>query len=221
MSLLDITRALLATSTLTAIIYGWAVCSPSASWGKTALKTVPIGALALLSFVVQGPAFLTLALALSALGDLVLSRPGPRGFLGGLIAFALAHLSYLVLFIQAGASLETLQDPWRATCSILLIIGAFLLARRFASHAVNFALPVSIYAGLITSMGLAALALPSNEPAVLAIFGAGLFILSDMLLAEETFVAPIKSCTTARVLWGLYWLAQMVLLFAFTLAGQV
>ncbi|HHL22192.1 MAG TPA: lysoplasmalogenase, partial [Aliiroseovarius sp.] len=100
--------ALLAAGLVAALVYlVWV--GRGASAGRSVLKTVPLAAFALWAWLADAPGLLVVALVLSALGDLALSRPGERAFLAGLVAFAFAHVAYVVLFsMLAGAW------PWYA-----------------------------------------------------------------------------------------------------------
>lgn len=66
------------------------------------------------------------------------------------------------------------------------------------------------YVGVITAMGIVALG--QSAPHILA--GAGLFILSDVLLALALFVVPEHSWRWifAIPLWAAYWPGQFLIL---------
>ena len=59
------------------------------------IKTVPVALLALAAMLGGAPRAITLGLALGALGDFLLSRPGEATFLAGMGAFAAGHLAYV------------------------------------------------------------------------------------------------------------------------------
>ncbi|TIP55997.1 lysoplasmalogenase family protein, partial [Mesorhizobium sp.] len=62
-----------------------------------------------------GPWLLIAALALSAIGDALLSRDGEKAFVGGLAGFLAAHGLYIALFVRAGDGGGLfLAEPWRA-----------------------------------------------------------------------------------------------------------
>ena len=64
------------------------------------------------------------------------------------------------------------------------------------------------YVVIITAMALAALTLRADQTATAV--GAGLFVLSDLLLAVHLFVAPRR--WLAYALWPAYWLGQTYIL---------
>ena len=78
---------LLASATL-ALVYLLFLTDAAPSTLRSVVKT---GAVALLAISALPVPLLALALGLSALGDLALSRDGDRAFLAGVAAFALAH----------------------------------------------------------------------------------------------------------------------------------
>lgn len=173
---------------------------------RSILKTVPLVTFAAAALIAGGPILLVVSLALSALGDLALSRHGERAFLAGLGAFALAHVAYIVLFVaQAppGAGLNILhQLP--VALALLALAGSVELW--LIPHAGRLALPVRVYIVLITLMGLTALLHPMGALAG----GALLFILSDLVLAIQLFrmdeLDPARrspdgwsGCSTSRV----------------------
>lgn len=182
-------------------------------WASGVLKGVPVASFALASAAGGGPAFLSMALALSALGDLALSRPGRAAFLYGLVSFALAHLLFILCFRQLG-SLEL----WEAfavapVLAFALVLGALSTELWLAPHTGRLAWPVRGYIVLITLMGLAALALPASLwPVTL---GAALFIGSDLILSLRLFRlaedAPL-AIWASRALWLLYIAGQALIL---------
>ncbi|MEO3416420.1 lysoplasmalogenase family protein [Roseovarius sp. CAU 1744] len=176
---------------------------------RTIFKTVPVAMLALVAGLAGGPDLLVLALALSALGDLALSRAGDRAFLVGLGSFALAHLAYIVLF----ASLAT---GWPALFPVLALV-AYAISTEVWLIPYTAALrgPVRLYVVLITGMGIAALALPGMVS--MALIGAGAFVASDTILAVQLFRLSPQSRWYAPAewsLWALYYGAQLLILWA-------
>ena len=123
------------------------------------------------------------ALALSLVGDVALMLPRER-FVGGLVAFLLAHLAYIVgLVLQAQGVGGVLLG--------LLVVGAVLstVGRRIfeavrRGHP-DLLGPVAAYMVVISAMVVAAFA--TGQP--LAMAGAALFYASDAMLAWNRFVA--------------------------------
>jgi uncharacterized membrane protein YhhN len=137
------------------------------------------------------------ALVLSAIGDaLLLSRRKPL-FLGGLVAFLLAHGAYAIAF-------------WPASRPSALAGGAILVATAQVlgwlwPHAGELRPAVVAYAGVIAAMVWLALGVDRN--AVRA--GAVLFWLSDLTVARDRFVRP--GFVNPLVGLPLYYAAQLLL----------
>ena len=124
------------------------------------------------------------ALALSLVGDVALMLPRER-FVGGLVAFLLAHTAYIV-----GLALQA--DIGGGVILGLLVVGAVLgtVGRRIfdAVRAGQQRLlgPVAAYMVVISAMVVIAFA--TGQPMAMA--GAALFYASDAMLAWNRFVAP-------------------------------
>jgi uncharacterized membrane protein YhhN len=149
-------------------------------------------------------------LALSWLGDLLLTYPSSKAFLGGLVAFLLAHLAYIVAFLVRG-----LAGPlWLATL-VVLVVGAFILRWLWPHVDQQMRLPVLAYVATITLMVLAAAATAQADADWRIPVGAVAFYLSDVAVARDRFVAP----GVVNRIWGLplYYGAQ--LLFAWAAAS--
>ncbi|EEW59843.1 putative membrane protein [Ruegeria sp. TrichCH4B] len=176
------------------------------SWGRSALKTGAVLMLALMA-ALKMP-LLAVALGLCALGDLALSRPGERAFLAGVTSFAAGHLAYVWLFLSLpGSDPERLATAPMLWAVLLLFLIAIGMARMLARHAGEMRVAVLLYVPVIVAMALAGFTLP--QP---LIWGAAvMFMLSDMVLAVETFVLPPAHRArrlTAPTVWVLYWGAQ-------------
>ncbi|MCA2009297.1 lysoplasmalogenase [Tritonibacter mobilis] len=186
----------------------WYLCLVHAreSWGRSVLKTGAVLMLALMA-ALKMP-LLAVALGLCALGDLALSRPGERAFLAGVASFAAGHLAYVWLFLSLpGSDPERLATAPMLWAVLLLFLIAIGMARMLARHAGEMRVAVLLYVPVIVAMALAGFTLP--QP---LIWGAAvMFMLSDMVLAVETFVLPPAHRArrlTAPTVWVLYWGAQ-------------
>ncbi|WP_050931821.1 lysoplasmalogenase [Aestuariivita boseongensis] len=186
---------------------------------RSLVKTLSVALLALIAAVMWQGA-LALALAFCAVGDALLSRPGERAFALGIAAFAAGHLAYVSLFLtQPGADLNRLLNAPQAFAVIgLLALGA-TLALRILPATGALRIPVALYIPIILSMSLAALSLSPSPATGLILLGAALFLLSDSLLAVETFLLkdgmPLARAL-ARIVWPSYWAAQALFLAGFT-----
>ena len=173
------------------------------SWTRSAIKTTSTAALALAGALTGAPAAITAGLAAGSLGDLALSRPGPRAFLAGMGAFAVGHLAYLWHFV---ALWTAPTPPWAAMLGMVVL--ALSTEIWLAPRTGELRWPVRAYVVIIAAMAIAAMGLPGNQR--LTQLGAALFVLSDLLLALHLFVAPRR--WLALALWPAYWLGQALIL---------
>jgi uncharacterized membrane protein YhhN len=138
-----------------------------------------------------------------------------RFFAPGLVAFLLAHFAYLVGF---NTPFPQSLGVWAFGIAIVLGLSAVRLLRRLVAGVrttqPRLALPVIIYSTVITLMLLSALLTLfrpewKSAPAYLVSLGAFLFYLSDIILAWNRFVAPIKNSRMLNI--GLYHLGQIAI----------
>lgn len=188
-----------------AVLYGAVFTARSPSWPKTFVKTGAVAGLALAALPLGAPVLIGAGLALGALGDFFLSRPGTRAFLAGMAAFAAGHLAYAAEFLTPGA-----RPPVAATLALLVLAlstEVWLSPRTGALRG-----PVRAYVVVIVAMALAALTLPAGGR--LALAGALLFLTSDLLLALDLFVvaAPGTKRLLGPALWAAYWGGQVLIL---------
>ena len=148
------------------------------------------------SVVFEGRQWLLLGLFFSWIGDCVLLRAtvSELYFILGLVAFLLAHISYVVLFTQQLCDRSYYKKPVFGIG--LLFLGLYLIGLlQFLYPSLGpLKLPVSVYAGTITLM----LALAwkgcfgwSGIGKYLVLGGALIFVTSDSLLALDKFHAPV------------------------------
>jgi uncharacterized membrane protein YhhN len=145
-------------------------------------------------------------LALSIAGDVFLMLPGDR-FLPGLVSFLLAHLAYL------GAFTRSLQ-PGAAVAPVAAygVVGAAVLALLWPGLGRPLRAPVAVYVATIALMAGTALARwleLGGDPPLAAAVGAGLFLLSDALLALDRFRWRFRWARVAVL--GTYWAAQFLI----------
>ncbi|MRU14296.1 lysoplasmalogenase [Roseovarius sp. A21] len=194
-----------------ALAYGLWFCHREPSALRSVIKTLPLGVMAGMAYAAVAPLALVVGLALSALGDLSLSRRGEAAFLTGLVAFAAAHIAYIWVF--AGLA----QGAVPLVPAAMLLIYAASSEVWLAPFTGALRWPVRGYVVLITGMGLTALMLPVGYGIVT--LGAGLFIASDTLLAVQMFrMSPDhpRQRAVSVALWALYIAAQGLILWGFT-----
>lgn len=135
----------------------------------------------------------------SLAGDILLMISLERMFMFGLIAFLLAHISYLVGFQN---ELMTVT-AWSFILILILSISAVRVMRRIVSAIrtkgqIRLVNPIILYSIVITVMLYAAMTTISNpewrtSASFFVSVGAFLFYLSDLILAWNKFVSPIKN----------------------------
>ncbi len=133
-------------------------------------------------------------LVLSLVGDvLLIPQDNPRAFLGGLVAFLLAHMMYIIAFahLQFGV-LEAINVPGEVIAAIVLAIVAVLVYRYLSRGLGAMRLPGIAYMLVISLMVHRAVAVvlvhpgPATQPGLI-VAGASLFYISDAILAANKF----------------------------------
>jgi uncharacterized membrane protein YhhN len=159
-------------------------------------------------------------LVASVLGDIFLMLPKDR-FIYGLSAFLVAHLFYIYAFWGALPVAWDVRDLLRAP---LLVLAVWALLREISTGLrergqKRLLLPVMVYATVIGTMAWRAACLIGVDglpvPTWMVVAGAGLFVLSDGLLAYNRFVRPIPHRDI--LVMGTYFTAQY--LFALSTLG--
>lgn len=211
---MSLANGLAGAGAVSAVLYLLAFCWAGPSAVKSVVKTVSVGALAAVAWLAGAPWLLALALTLGALGDFFLSRDGDRAFLAGLVAFALAHLAYVPLFLTTPGFDIRAYAGWRGALVVLFTLYAVWLARKLWRGAGDLRGAVMVYIAIILAMVAASLGLPL--PIVWA--AAGLFALSDTILSAQFFLMredhPLRTWTSYAI-WATYWPAQALFLFAY------
>ena len=166
-----------------------------------------------ISITVPGAPFRKLVIAalfFSWLGDVFLMQPASSFFMAGLASFLLAQLLYTWIFLNARKSCNT-AGRWNPVMLISILVYIILLyAWLFRTLPNELRLPVLLYAIAIGSMLATAFhvyAKPFENPALLLICGAALFVLSDSLLAINQFIQPYPLAGVGIMLT--YGLAQL------------
>ena len=147
------------------------------------------------------------ALFFSWLGDVFLMIQGGSGFIAGLSSFLLAHACYVVFFLliqkQSGVPRKWSKYILFAVAIYVAVFNYFLLP------SLDFALkiPVLVYSIVIGIMFIAVFhASPRGAPwHNITITGSLLFIISDSILAVDSFLRPFS-------------MADLVIMFTYILA---
>ena len=140
-----------------------------------------------------------IGILLSLVGDVLLMSFTNRMFVLGLAAFLFAHIAYIIGFK------EELLNPtaWSFILLFLLFVNGIRLIRRIvgAMRAMQqnaLVLPVIVYSLVISLMLFAAMSTIfdpawNTGAAFFVSLGAFLFYLSDLILAWNKFVSPVKN----------------------------
>ncbi len=157
-------------------------------------------------------------------GDLLLAGVLPFGaqFIPGLISFGIGHLFYITAMLRFSTA-AGMTDPayrWGALAFWLLIglLGWYFVVYRGALAgggspsfvhwiALPYALLLAGTAGLATGLAL------QDSRFILLALGAGLFLLSDLILAGEMF-SGLSFRLISDVIWLTYGPAQMLIVYS-------
>lgn len=173
-------------------------------WDQVHWLTKPVTLLLLIAWFTQmggwrpGLLWFGVGLVFSLFGDVFLLF-SERFFLAGLASFLLAHIAYVIGFLQAPFPLD-----WRFLPALLLVVAlSWLLFGRVqagirARGENGMLVPASLYAIVLSLMWLLALSTLfrpgwTEPPSLLVSLGAGLFFLSDSVLAYHRFVRPVRA----------------------------
>ena len=163
----------------------------------------------------KGAAFwFGMGILFSLIGDVLLLGLD-RMFLYGLVAFLFAQIAYIIGFKNEFAALSL----WSMLLAVILGISALRVMRRIisamrAKGQTRLAVPVILYSIVITLMLLAAMLTLADltwkaNASLLAASGAFLFYISDVILAWNKFVAPIKNGRALNI--AFYHVGQIML----------
>jgi len=146
---------------------------------------------------------LTIALALSSIGDIFLALP-PTYFIHGLVSFLLAHLFYIALFLGIRRPRLTPRDGFIAVG--LTAYGLTLVSWLYPTLG-PMAAPVIVYAAVLLVMGFTASLCDIPRPTVF--IGALVFIASDSGIAITKFAGA--GVWLSYFTWTAYVLAQYLI----------
>jgi uncharacterized membrane protein YhhN len=187
-----ITVGIVVLAAVAAFIDWWAVATDRRSVELVA-KPLTMAILVVVAATVGDPAgdvrrWLVVGAVCGLIGDIALLGDGESAFMGGLAAFAVGHLAYVV------AAIASEFDPWWAVPGIAFVVA--LLGVRFLTRTLPGAIEhggrvlgaaVLFYAVVISAMVVTAWATTSWIAAV----GAMLFAVSDWVLGHRRFVGPL------------------------------
>jgi uncharacterized membrane protein YhhN len=144
--------------------------------------------------------WLLAALLFSWIGDCVLlfADLGELFFIVGLVAFLIAHILFIILFMKINTVKRNLNTPvfWVGILSITIYLAKILSV--LLPTLGNLKIPVSIYALTISVMLVTALRgafMWQNKSKYTVLIGAIFFVTSDSILAIDKFYEPISLAT--------------------------
>lgn len=201
------------------VVYLIRYCHAVESIEKSLVKAGSVALLTIGAAVSGGPFLLVLSLGFATVGDWLISRDRTPNFVGGMVAFALCHITYVILMLtQPEAELARLFTHPAPVITILLIIFGVVVAAQLYTRTGTLRWPVVFYIPIILSLGIFVMALPSTPQFIWAKVGAAVFIVSDFVLSQELFALPDTSRwqkVTPYIVWSTYWVAQLCLTIAF------
>jgi uncharacterized membrane protein YhhN len=145
--------------------------------------------------------FLSTAIVMSGIGDVMLALSIENAFLFGLGAFLVAQIVYAVTLFKL-SRISDIKFTQKISIAVMLVY-AVIMAMYLLPHTGGMLIPVSVYLLVITAMGIAALLSNLNR---WAIIGAISFIASDSLLAISLFREPLPYSSFLVMIT--YYLAQ-------------
>ncbi|MDP4176408.1 MAG: lysoplasmalogenase [Bacteroidota bacterium] len=171
------------------------------------VKIIPIFSLTAVAYFnieVKKRKFIVAALLFSAAGDFFLALSGKGYFIYGLSCFAFAHIMYISAFMRR-VELYTQRS---------LLILPFLLYGIFIGYFLfprvgGLLIPVSIYFCLLFMMGISTILGKENH--YIMIPGAFLFIVSDSIIAINTFINKVPNSSFWIMIT--YFPAQLLLIY--------
>lgn len=151
---------------------------------------------------------IVLALLFSSLGDIFLAIRSTDYFIQGLGSFLIAHLIYIVIFVQA-RSQSPLSRPHSALVAVISVFAIFMMWVLWPTLG-QMKAPVYIYISVISLMAGAAIF--SRYKSILVITGALSFLLSDATIAVDKFISSFSQASP--IIWVTYFSAQLLLTLA-------
>jgi len=210
-----LTPALILIAALISAFYAIVWLSKPQSLIRSLLKTGPMGLLVLAAISGSAPIIIILALIACSAGDYFLSREGEKQFLFGLTAFLIGHLFYIAYFARSFSPNLLGNAQVQQTGFLLLALVAMVLLRIWP-HLKELRIPIIIYGLTIAAMAFFA---RIADPGLTILAGIVLFMVSDILLANDKFMPLSKSILRQALpyfIWVLYFTSQLLIVLGFT-----
>lgn len=204
---------LLAVSILTALVY-WILRAQTATPFSLLLKWLAIASLAVLVWQQRQSwqeTLLVVALCFHSVGDVLLDWDRTKLFLPAVGTFMVGHALYLVTFWPSRMALSALPVAKQTLVGTLVLYGIAMAAFIIPHLPKNMLAMVAVYMFVILAMAFVATCANFRNPWV--IVGALLYVLSDSLIAVNTFVRPLGAA--AHLIWPLYYAGQLLIVTGF------
>ena len=168
---------------------------------RSLAKIAPMVLLILAALIAPLPVLVIAALGACTAGDWFLSLEGEKNFHAGLGAFLAGHLFYIVHF---AGGVDPATIPTRDAVLLAIILAALIamVLLRLWPFLKEMKIPVTLYAIVISLMAFAARL--SNPPG-LVLAGIALFMLSDIILAQDKFT-PLTNSLARKAMPWLVWI---------------
>jgi uncharacterized membrane protein YhhN len=179
--------------------------------GSVVIKALSMAPLAVLAFRVlrridrtsPDGLILSAALMLSCAGDVFLHLSFRRYFVHALMAFLLAHVTYVVLFVR-NRPRPLRPSTGHLILAFLVVVYGLLMCSWLWTGLGRLAWPALAYAVAITAMVLSTILAGFSRPFVW--IGALLFLISDSLIATGRFMVTVP--LIGLLIWPTYYLGQ-------------
>lgn len=141
-------------------------------------------------------AFAIAGLILSLLGDILLIFQGenPLFFIGGLISFLVAHVSYIFYYLRSSNTIAVKQLKGKPVFILMMVIYGIVFCLLLYNNLGGLKVPVFLYTAVLIGMNIFALnryGKVNDTSFKLIMIGAICFALSDSLLAINKFLLPL------------------------------
>lgn len=157
-------------------------------WVKPA-TTLLLAATAVAAGALEEPAggWLVAAVLLGVVGDVaLLDEEDGRRFVGGVAAFLLGHLAYVVCFLELGVGESWWLVGGAAVVVVAFVVGRDVLPGALQAEGPGLTAAVAVYMAVIGAMTVTGWA--TAQPLVAV--GTATFVASDLTLAMAKFVRP-------------------------------
>lgn len=212
----------LAVAAVFGVIDWWAVAGEGRRSVERWAKPAAMASLCVVAATAGSPSdgvrvALVIGAVLGLVGDVVIGESEPR-FMGGLVAFLIGHVAYVVAALMVGFD-------WR-TALIGLVFIVALLSYRFLTRVLPAAVGIGgrFLGGAVLTYGLVIAAMVvtawgaagTGSPAWMAGVGACSFAISDWVLGHNRFVGPLPGGSVTVM--TTYHLGQALLILGLALA---